>query len=88
MTEKLNIGDRVILTDISLIPAKFWPVWGSKYECVGTVTDIEDNIVSIAWDNNKHVMLTHRHLSLHTDQSLSPNAAFLKYKRSRHNDTD
>jgi len=86
MDKNFKVGDRVILTGKGLIPYKSWPVWGSKYSCVGTINDIGASEIysNVHWDNGTHQVLQVRHLShfnAPAGDSLSPNIAFLKYKR-------
>lgn len=89
MSDIFKIGDRVILTGKHLIPYKDWPVWGSKYSCVGTIIDVRGGLSWVTWDNDtdRTRMIKSYSLSHFTggeEKSLSPNLAFLKYKRSKH----
>ena len=85
MSKKFEEGDRVILTGEGLIPFKNWPVWGSKYSCVGTITNIRHSFVHVLWDNGNSKALIRSKISHFTGRekkSLSPNIAFMLYKRS------
>jgi hypothetical protein len=87
MSIKYKAGDRVILTGKTLIPYPDWPVWGSKYSCVGTVADIKRELVHVIWDNDHRKIILPSSLSHFTgreDKSLSPNIAFMLYKRNKH----
>lgn len=87
MSNKFNIGDRVILTGEGLIPFHNWPVWGSEHQCVGTVVDTNGSFTWVDWDNGvatKQILAPNlSHFTGREENSLSPNIAFLKYKRSR-----
>ena len=86
MSNKFEKGDRVILTGKHLLPGPEWPVWGSEYECVGVVTDVDRYLAWIRWDNNITKVIQTTSLSHFTGgkaKSLSPNLAFLKYKREQ-----
>lgn len=84
MSDKFKIDDRVILTADHLIPFPDWPVWGSKHSCVGTITDADGGLIWVTWDNGTSKMILSRNLSHFTgpeEDSLSPNIAFMLYKR-------
>ena len=86
MSNKFKKGDRVILTSEEVIPTPSWPVWGSKHQCVGTIINTSNNITWVLWDNGKSKMLLYYSLSHFTgveENSLSPNVAFMLYKRRR-----
>jgi len=83
MSKKLKKGDRVILTGKKLIPYTDWPVWGSKYECVGTITNVINNLIHILWDNGSKKAVTSDYISHFTgreENSLSPNILFMLHK--------
>jgi hypothetical protein len=87
MSNKFNVGDRVILTGLHLIPALDWPVWGSEYGCVGTVVDVDKGLTWVTWNTGGTRMILSKNLTFYTGQKeppVSPNLAFLKYKRTRH----
>ena len=84
MSNKFVNGDRVILVGKELIPTKDWPVWGSEYSCVGTINGIGNGYSYIYWDNGRKRTIDDsylRHFTGREEDSLSPNVAFLKYKR-------
>jgi len=82
MSKKFKVGDRVILVGKDLIPTKDWPVWGSKYSCVGTVKSI-DIYPYIRWDNGRSRIVDSRYLRHFAGrEEVSPNRAFIMYKRS------
>jgi len=84
MSDKFSAGDRVILTGENIIPTKQWPVWESEHGCVGTIVECDGNLIWVNWDNGITKMLLAISLS-HSNpgeqNALSPNLAFLKYKR-------
>jgi len=48
---------RVVLLGKRYTPEPVEPVWGSKYECIGTITELLDEVdnydVRVKWDNGK-----------------------------------
>ena len=84
MSDKFEEGDRVILIGESIIPTRQWPVWESKHGCVGTIVAIDGGLAWVDWDNGITKMILPINLS-HSNpgeqNALSPNRAFLKYKR-------
>ena len=48
----LQVGDRVILT-YKYIAGNSYPVWGSKFECIGTIIEVGDNRTRVDWDNGR-----------------------------------
>ena len=87
MSNKFDVGDRVILTNDNIKPTKNCPVCGSRHQCVGTVVDIDRSLVWVNWDNgvatNIVLALNLSHFTGRQENSLSPNIAFMLYKRSR-----
>ena len=84
MSNKFEIDDRVILTGEGLIPFPDWPVWGSKYSCIGTIVEISHGLAHINWDNGYNMMNLLEnisHFNGREEKSLSPNIAFKLYKR-------
>ena len=55
MTNNFEIGDRVILTNVNISPCENWPVWGSEYECVGTITDVVNSLVWVDWEGKGRI---------------------------------
>ena len=83
MSNNYKIGDRVILTGKGIIPMRGWPVWGSEYECVGTITGtIGDITVIIKWDDGLSMSINSIFLSHFTGgiKETDPNIAFLHRK--------
>lgn len=81
--EKFEMGDRVILVGEELIPWKTWPVWGSKYSCVGTIDGIGSAYSNVQWDNGSNRMIDSHYLRHFAGvEEISPNRAFIMYKRS------
>ena len=86
MANKFKEGDRVILTGEGLIPFPDWPVWGSKYSCIGTIVEISHGLAHINWDNGYNMMNLLENISRfdgREENSLSPNISFMLYKRSK-----
>ena len=84
MSKKFKIGDRIILTGEHIMPLPDWPVWGSKYGCIGTVTETGYSLIYVLWDNGNSKIVLPVNLSHFTgreEKSLSPNIAFKLYKR-------
>ena len=87
----LQVGDRVILT-YKYIAGNSYPVWGSKFECIGTIIEIKKNAgrIRVEWDNGKKYDYPASTLSL-ADTSIldqsgkpavpNPNQAFRLHKR-------
>ena len=84
MSNEFKKGDRVILTGENIIPTRQWPVWESEHGCVGIIVEIAGGLVWVDWDNGITKMILPNSLSHFSgggQNVLSPNAAFLKYKR-------
>ena len=89
MTNNFKTDDRVILTNMNIAPCESWPVWGSEYANVGTITDVRNSLVWVDWDNGKQSMILASNLSYSADQeknSSSPNLAFIKHKLRKTNE--
>ena len=86
MANKFKDDDRVILTDKGLIPFPDWPVWGSEYECVGTIIETRHGFIHVLWDNGYSKITLPKslsHFNGREENTLSPNVAFMLYKRSK-----
>jgi len=87
MSDKLEPGDRVVLTGKGIIPTPSWPLWGSDLACVGTVVHNDmGSLVGVLWDNGKEKIVLDISLSYYTGtdkDTVSPNIAFLQYKRKQ-----
>lgn len=97
-----KIGDRVILVgNERIIPTQAWPVWNSKYECMGTVISTaterryaEPSVtrVGVQWDNsqgNTHLeeLLQHAADALSKEKpKMEPNRAFRR-RKGKHRET-
>jgi len=84
MSNKFEVGDRVILIGEYIIPTIGWPVWGSEYGCVGTIvaTEYKKPTYTVEWDNGKFLSISYLWLELSFEDNGNPNTAFLKHKRT------
>ncbi len=79
---KLKSGDRVILTTKKHGKSNKNPVWGSKYQCVGTVTSSQSKFTTlfplrVDWDNGLSNAYDHPDLAISTAVGNSnPNFTF------------
>jgi len=75
----------VILTHIISFPSRTVPLWGTKYECVGTAmtsTTESRGAITVGWDNGAISTFYAYKLKLYNpeEDQINPNLAFIKKK--------
>jgi len=94
MAKPFKENDRVILTGKGLTPLPDWPIWGSKYSCVGTITNVNHEthgFLRVLWDNGVSMMARVPNISHYHGQkkdALSPNVALMLHKRRKKNERE
>ena len=78
---------RVVLISGRYNPEPAEPVWGSKYECIGTITELLDEVdnydVRVKWDNGKTNIYEIKDLRAYSSEDTSnPNTTFRLKKRT------
>ena len=59
------------------------PLVGTKYECEGTVINIEHRSVRVEWDNGRRNVYNYRTLELVSMRRNNPNIIFRRKKKGR-----
>jgi hypothetical protein len=92
MSNKLNVGDRVILPTGSHSPSPDYPYQGSKFACGGTITATYEGkfsrepMATIMWDNGRIAGAYMDNLKFESEgmKQTDPNIMFKLGKRTRH----
>jgi hypothetical protein len=57
-------GNRVLLTktDVKHVPCEYYPLKGSKFECIGTISLCGSTHCEVHWDNNIRSVVDYEYL--------------------------
>jgi hypothetical protein len=92
MSNKFNIGDRVILPTGSHSPSPEYPYQGSEFACAGEIIEVfigsfsRERMAHIKWDNGRVTAVYTQQLRLENEgmDQTNPNVMFKLGKRTRH----
>ncbi len=90
--KELDLGLNVILLPAHYIPTWKYPVWGSKYSCIGTIIEIQRDkktlgggkatLVRINWKSGAHGLYSYKTVALASNADTSdPNLGFKIFRK-------